>query len=508
MSKCVNKLAILSIALIFNFLFVSYAFCQESSLVKTGIEQYKGKNYEGAIETFKKAREKDPKSSVAAFFLGMAYKQTMEFEDAFGNLRDAVTLTPRIKEALPEVIDVAMQIGDLDEAKKWIDVAEKADIAPAKIAFLKGLVLTEEGKNKEAAESFKKAKSIDPKISQAADIQIALSYMRDRELKSARESFESAITNDPQSDLAGFARQYLDAVNKRLADQKPFRYTLSFFGQYDDNMILKPDDQSLATGITNEGSAVLNSAFRVNYAPILKGPWLLNAQYALASSLHDKNRLTHDSISNSISVTPGYNFGDFALNLSLSYNHSLVRKPDYKEHSGNFRLGPLVRVALKGNQLFEVFTGYTNNEIFQAALAPEEDRDSHGFSSYMSWVWLFKENSFFNVRWQSSVQDTDGRNWDNRTNGLSANLAMPVPSYDKVKFQLSGQVTKQDFDHIHTAFGVAREDKVFSFSGGFSWDYLKNMTFVTQYSRVVADSNIGIYDYTRNMYTLGVEYRF
>ena len=34
---------------------------------------------------------------------------------------------------------------DMEEAKKWIEVAEKEDIYPAKIAFLKGLILAKEG---------------------------------------------------------------------------------------------------------------------------------------------------------------------------------------------------------------------------------------------------------------------------------------------------------------------------------------------------------------------------
>jgi hypothetical protein len=271
-------------------------------------------------------------------------------------------------------------------------------------------------------------------------------------------------------------------------------------------MILKPDDQSLATGITNEGSRVFNSSFRVNYAPVLKSRWLFNAQYAVSSSLHDKNVHTHDSLSNSLSITPGYNFGSYALNLSISYNHSLVRRPSYKKYSGSLRAGPLVRVALKGNQLLEVFTGITDNQIFQTALAPEEDRDSHGYGTYVSWIWLFKESSFLNLRYQSFYQDTQGQNWDNIMNGISANFAVPL--HEKVKFQLSGQYNKQDFLHYHTAFGVVREDEVFNFSAGLTWDCMKNTTLIAQYSRIEADSNIGIYDYTRNLYTLGLEYRF
>lgn len=506
MGKSINKFAVIFLMLLSVFLFSTYAFCQQSPLINSGIEQYRNGEYEEAINTFTKVRNEDPKSTVAAFFLGMAYKQTMDYDKAFGNLRDAVTQAPRIKDALTEIVDVAMQLGEIGEAKKWIEVAEKENISPAKIAFLKGRVLTEEGKNKEAAASFEKAKSIDPEISQAADIQIALSYMRERELKKAKTSFEAAIVGDPQSDLAGFARQYLDAVDQRLAAEKPLRYTLSHFGQYDDNMILKPDDQSLATGITNEGSGVFNSSFRVNYAPISKGKWLFNAQYAISSSLHDKNKATHDSLSNSISITPGYNFGDYALNLAVNYNHSLVRRPSYKKYSGSLRAGPLVRVALKGNQLLEVFAGFTNNQLFQPPLAPEEDRDSTGYGTYLSWIWLFKENSFLNLRFQSFYQDTEGQNWDNTMNGFSANFAIPLR--DKIKLQLSGQYNKQDFLHYHTAFDVIREDELFNFSGGFTWNCIKGTTLVAQYSRVEADSNIGIYDYTRNLYSLGLEYRF
>ncbi|MGD9159358.1 MAG: DUF2860 family protein [Desulfobacteraceae bacterium] len=498
---------ILPFLLLILFMFVPLnGFCQQSPIIKKGIEEYKDESYEEAIVTLTKARDEDPESSVAAFFLGMAYKQTIDYEKSLENLLDAVSLTPRIKEALVEVVDVSMQLGKLDVAKKWISVAEKEDIFPAKIAFLKGLIYKEEGKNREAAESFVKAKSIDPKISQAADIQIALSHMRDRRLNDAKKSFEAAIVNDPQSDLAGFARQYLDAVEQRMKREKSFRFTIGTYGQYDDNMVLKPNDQAFAAGITNESSAVLNTSFRVNYAPILKGPWLFSAQYALGSSVHDKNRFTHDSLSNSISITPGYNFGEYAFYLSASYNHALVRGPGYKGYSGSFVTGPLFRMTIKGNQLLEIFSGYTNTKYFQDPLAPEEDRDASGYRSYISWVWLFKKEYFLNLKVQSDYQDTEGQNWDNSNLGFSINYAMPV--YENIKLQLSGQYNDQKFIHRHTFFDVKREDSMIAFSGGFAWNWDKDVTIITQYTRIRTDSNIGIYDYTRNMYTLGIEYRF
>ena len=456
-----SKTSILLLLIFFSILLLhSQAFCKQPPSLEEGINQYKKENYEEAIEALLRARSEDPTSSVAAFFLGLAYKQTLEYEKALAQFRDAATLPPRIKEAVIELVDVAIQLGKKEEARKWIDVAEKENISPAKTYFLKGLLLTEEGKNKAAAEAFEKAKSIDPSIAQAADIQIAMCYLRTKELKKAKEIFQTVILRNPQSDLAGFARQYLDFVEERLFAERPFRFSLGIFGQYDDNMVLKPTDETYpgVQDITNEGSDVLNTSFNAYYAPKLKGPWLFNAQYGLISSLHQKN-VKYDSLVNTISVIPGYGFGKYSLNLANTYTHALVRiTGSYQKYSGSLSTGPLLRVLLKNNQLLEIFAGYVNNEYFQPALLDEDDRDSSGLSSYVSWIWLFKKNSFLNLRYRFSDQNADGSNWDYTSHDASANLTIPL--VERVKLQLSGEVTWQDYKNIHSGTtGINPPDK-------------------------------------------------
>lgn len=485
--------------------FCPYGFCQQV-LLQEGIDIYKQGNYEKAIEILSKARMQDPQSSTAAFFLGLAYKQTLEYDKALIHLRDAVRLTPKIREALVALIDVSMQEGKIDEAMEWIAVAEKENIEPSKTAFLKGLALREKGDRDGAVESFEKAKSLDPSISQAADIQIAMTYMGQNELKMARDRFESAIQSDPQSDLAGFARQYHDALEKKLYLEKPFRFSLSVFGQYDDNMVLKPTDEVFATGITNEDSAVLNSSFRVSYAPRLKGPWLFSGQYGISSNLHQKNIHSHDSLSNNISITPGYNFGKYAISLATNYTHSLVRGPSYKRYSGSLSTGPMLRIALKSDQLLEIFAGFSDNEYFQPSLNQVDDRDSSGLSTSLSWMWLFRKNSFLNFRYQFSDLDADGQNWDVSSHRFSASIIIPLK--DNIRFQLSGDATRQGYKNSNFWFGIPRKDSVYNISGGITWELYRNISLMLQYSRIRNDSNIGIYDYKRNLYSGGVEYRF
>jgi tetratricopeptide (TPR) repeat protein len=484
--------------------------CQ-SQLLNQGIELYKQEQYGQAAKVLEEARKEDPKSSTAAFFLGLTYKQLMDYSKALPHLRDAVTLTPRIREALVELIEVLYQLfegGLAEEAKNWIEVAEKEDIFPAKVAFLKGLILAKEGKSLAAIEAFERAKALDKSLAQSADVQIALCHLSEKDLKKAKDRLSAAIQQDPTSDLAGFARQYQDLVEKRIDLEKPLRFTLSAFGQYDTNVVLKPTEGALAPDITNEASRVLASSFRLDYVPIFEGPWLFNAQYAVGNSLHQRFSTSHDSISNGFYMAPGYNFGESALNLVLRYNHAMVRKPSYKKYLNTMSAGPLYRMLLVENQILEFFGGYSYNGYFQPPLTPEEDTDSKKIDTSMSWTWIFLKDAFLNLKYDYSHENTDGVNWVNQGHDFTFALTLPIPWVEKLSFQLSGEYFLQRFRNVHTSFNVKREDQNYMGSAGFSYALMKGLNLVLQYSYTRADSNIAIYDYNRSVYSAGLEYRF
>ena len=73
-------------------------------------------------------------------------------------LRKAATLSPRVDEALVALIDVLYGTDGLKEANEWIAVAEKDQISPAQVQYLKGLVLAKEGKPEPAITAFGKVK--------------------------------------------------------------------------------------------------------------------------------------------------------------------------------------------------------------------------------------------------------------------------------------------------------------------------------------------------------------
>jgi len=477
--------------------------------LRRGIEQYKLENYEEAIDMLRMARRENPESSAAAFFLGLSYKQTMDYQNASEHLRDALTLTPRIKEALVELVEVLFRLGErenLDEAKKWIRVAEREEIFPAKIAFLKGLIYQKEGKNELAIEAFEKAASLDRTITQASEFQIALCHVQEKRLEKAKEKLQAAILADPRTDLAAFARRYRDLVDRRMEMERPLRVTLGVFGQYDTNVVLKPLDSSVAPGVTDEESGVLASTLRLDYVPVLEGPWLFNAYLAGYGRFHDEHAETHDNISGSVYAVPGYNFGFFSLNLAIQYDYAWIRSPDYEKYASILTGGPLFRKPLGDKHLLELFAGYAKKEYYTAPLIPEEDRDSDGPDAYLSWIWIFKENAFFNFRYGYFYDDTVGKNWENTGHRFSLNATIPL--IDKLDLQLGGQAILQNYENVHTVFGIKREDKYYQGLVGLSWEAFRHINIVAQYNRTRAESNIEIYDYKRDIYSLGFELRF
>jgi hypothetical protein len=112
----------------------------------------------------------------------------------------------------------------------------------------------------------------------------------------------------------------------------------------------------------------------------------------------------------------------------------------------------------------------------------------------------------FNLKYEFSKEDTKGKNWIN--NGNRINTGLLIPMSDRVKLIMSGDLFMQDYKNTHTIFGKKRQDVIYTGSGTLMFEILRGLNVLLQYTHATADSNIAIYDYNRNIYTAGFEYRF
>jgi len=476
--------------------------------LKQGIQQYKEENFEEAVEILEQERRRHPDSSIAAFFLGMAYKQIMDYTKALENLQAAVSLPPRIKEALIELVDVLVILEDYEKAQTWLDVAEKQGIAPGKTAFLKGELYSRQNQCEDAVKAFEKAKAIDPSYQQAAEFKIALCYLKSQKLKAAQERLKASILLAPQSDMAEFARHYQDMVQAQIEQARPLQATISINGQHNSNLLTTPKDVAYRSGEDPLDSYALLTSLRLYYTPIFKGPWLFSGQLATTSTLNDERSTSRDALSTSISAVPGYNFGSFTLNLAATYDYSLLRDPGYDDYMQAFSIGPLLRMSLRQRHILEFFAGYAQTDYLQPPTSNEEDRDAQALSAYINWMWLFSDASLFNLRYEFIDEDTDGLLWVNSGHKILSSVTIPL--IDSVSLQLSGIAYIQDFKHNHTLLNNQdkRRNETYTASVGLFWDINRKTRLLGSYTYNRAYSNIGYYDYDQDLFSVGIEYRF
>ncbi len=471
-------------------------------LLEKGISEYKSENFEEALELFLKAKKEQPGSSLVSYYLGLTYKRTGNSGEAVKHLREAVTLSPAVPEAYNELIESLYYVGEYKEAGNWIAKAEKEGREPSRVAFLKGLVLAREGRNQEAVESFQRAKDIDKSLTQSADFQIAVLYAKERRLSEAKESLKAVIAVDPSSEIAAFAKEYESQIGK-VESYKAWKFTAGVAYQYDDNVVLKPSAAIPDVIITGDKSNAVLGTFRMDYTPILKGPWLFNGRIDFYSETYFSTH-SHDIIAPTIAVAPGYMFGNCAITIPALFSYIWLHE---REYESVLSAKPTLSVMLRPGHIVQFSAGYARRDMLQPELDPDENRDGDIYSAAAGYIHPFsKDRGVIRLGYEFSRDITEGRNWDNTGNRIDAGVLFPLS--ERVRLALAGEAFLQDYKNTHSVFGVKRRDRTYFGSVGIIWDIVDAVGLTIQYSHTRADSNISIYEYNRNIYTAGIEYRF
>ena len=500
----IKEIAILLFILSLVFSYLPDRLSASENLLEEGIQQYKSEDYEEALDTLTKARKQEPESSVVAFYIGMTYKQLKNFRLAEKNLRDAIQLKPPVKDAYLELADVLYTLDQLNEAEGWALKSEQDGVKPANAIFLRGLILMKRGHTNEAIASFKRAEELDGSLAQSATFQIALAQVAREDYDEAQQSLRTIEKIDPTSELSEFAREYDRSLTRTLEAYRPWHLSVGVAYQYDDNVVLKPIADIPGVDITGERDSSILATLGVLFNPRLKAPFFLNCQYNLYADTYFHTN-THNLFIQTLAVNPGVNFKRGFVSLPLSYSYVLVHERGYM---GVFDVKPAVQFALHPSHILRFSAGYEKREMLEAAIDRNEDRDGNVFSASAGYIHPFaKGRGVFNLMYEYTDDNTDGRNWDNRGNRISLSLLLPA-IVKKTNFILSGDAFLQDYKNTHTVFDKKRRDKTYTVSANLEREILRGLYLNLQYSYVRADSNISVYDYDRNIYTAGIEYRF
>ena len=494
---------ILSVLLVAGLLSATLAVADAQSSLDKGIIQYQRENYDEALGFLKAAREEEPQSTRVAYYLGLTYKKMQDYLQAKFFLTQAVEGTPKIQEALLELIEVCYQLDDIESAKRWIAVAEDQGLRPGQTSFIKGLVLMKNGETEEAVRSFRDAKDLEPSLKQNADFQIGLAHLKDKSFDDAEKSFQEVIQLDPNTDIARYADEYKKALDRRREGGKPFNLSVGLFEEYDDNVILKPGDESSIGAVGNQEDWREVVTFGAELSRKFNGVFGASVRYdfygAKQNDLH-----AFDVNSHTVGVAPSVYFGEHAFSVPVQYNRTWVDDDDFLS---TVTVNPLVNLKLAENQLGQLGVKFQDKNYLQTPVFDAENRDAFRWAPGAGWFYFFNENkSFVNFRYEFDAENTKGTNWDYEGHRLSA--ALQIPFCEKWKATAAGDAYWQDFDHVNTFFNVKRSDDNTTGSVMLSYAIAPWVEWQLRYTYVDHRSDISIYQYTRNIVSTGLSAKF
>ena len=476
---------------------------QEQDLLLRGAANYRQGNYEEALVDLEKVRARNPQSAIAAYYLGATLKKMQLYSKAVSHLKDAVTLQPAVNQAFLELADDYYALGRIDEALHALEVAEKEGTDPGQAAYLKGLVLMKKRNFDEARASFEKAKSLDEALAPSADFQIATIYHRLGKQAEARDLFASVADRSPDSAAGYMARQQADALAARMETKHAFNAVVNVQEQYDSNVLLKPDDSSVATDITGEADMSTVVSVHAGYALPLDLPYGVKIQYDYYLNTHQKLK-THDVQGHTIGVAPSYRIGENTLSLPISYGSWQVDKADYLKTTS---LAPAYAFVTGEDQYAQASLKYVQKDYLSEPPFPEDDRDATGIGAGISWFRLIeKQKGFINVKYELDKEDAKGSNWSYLGHKLAAGILYPATS--RVKLALGLEEYLQRYANTDTVFNVARDDKTMTLTAQAFYTLFSQVELQFLFVYMKDSSNIPAYAFSKNIEAIGLYARF
>jgi len=475
------------------------------SNLEKGIWHYKHENYEEGLQSLKEARQEDPNSSLAAYYLGLTYKRLQDYEAARPHLEASVSLRPKIKGALIELIDLLYRLGDTEEAKKWIDVSEKEGIRPGQTAFLKGLTLLREGEDlDEAIETLQEARELNDSLAQVVDYHIGIAHLKSKRLSDAKEVFADIAEQDSSGDLGQFAEEYLKIIENKLYQTRPLKLMISSYYQYDDNVILKPDTGLEDVDIADEEDHRMVYAGSAEYD--LRLSEQIGTKFGYSFYLGDQFDLdAYDVFSNNYSLQPTLYFDKTVVAFPVLFNHLIVDDDDYLY---SISTGNLTNTMIGQRHMLQGAFSYRHKDYQRHLSSFDENRDAHEYRGHLAHYYFYTKNKkgFVNAKVSSNLNDAKGNNWEYVENKVTLNSVVPL--HEKIKLSVTGSFNLKNFLEKHTVFDKHRTDTTYQVSSLFAVEILNGAEVQFQYTYVNNGSDIELYDYTRNIYSAGVKYKF
>lgn len=478
-------------------------------LVERAMKNLAQENYEEAAVELTEAWEKGTKTPEKAFMLGEVYRRMLNYPKAREYLQEALRLKPKYPEAKRLLADTLVATDRLEEALPYLKELEQEGYQPSHTAMLMGLVAFKQKRYEDAVQYFRQAEA-DPALAQDAKFQIGLVQTAQNRLKEARKTLDEAFNLGPQTNTAGFAQRYADALERRIKEVRPLKFNAWMGIDFDSNVTLQPGDPTAAQQVSGKGDAVYTLVGNVEYNVLPYGPLALLAQYSYYQNFHP--RLTnYDMLSHTMG--PCLTYTTARSKFWLPFNYAYVDVASDKYYTA-FNVSPTYLYLLSPKVGVETGVRFARKYYWFPLSLTEDDRSGKSYGTSLGLYYFLKnQQGYLLARFHYDHDSTTGSNWDNSSYRLFFMALYPVT--DRLKVSGTLDLILQPYDHSwFGSWGGAvgyynkRDDKILIAGININYVIYKGLELNAHYYFVRDDSNIPLYDYDRHIVGAQLGYRY
>jgi len=502
--------------------------------VAQAILAYDARKYDEALALLKDALALDPKNVEALYYSGLVLMAQQKTDQAVEVLEKARALAPRDVSILFLLGVAYFALERYDQAESPLTQVFNERPQTEGIGYYVGLIRYRKKDYQGALKAFRAETSKNPNIQQLVKFYSGLTLAILGLPEQAVAEVDAALRLQTGSALTGPAERIRDSLASARDAERRFHADVRVGFLYDSNVAVvpQPSHDPTAESIRRRKHATTGeiAALRLEYAWLRTGPWESTVTYSFFQTYN--NRLPDFNVQNhlvagALSYRAAIGSMPFQVGTQYSWDYLSLGNDDFLQRHTATVFGTLVE---NQSNLTTVLARFQNKDFYASpGQLEDEDRDARNWMVGLTHVFRFAQDKhYIRVGYQFDYENADGRNFAYAGNRFLAGGQYTLPwGSTRLKYDFDlhqrhylhansllpvvnpGTREREDSEQNH----VVRVEQVLAANlGPASIGCASNapcpLTLAAEFQRTVADSNLAVYSYNRNVWSLTLSWQY
>lgn len=502
--------------------------------VAQAILAYDARRYDEALGLLREALAQDPNNVEALYYTGLVLMAQQKTEQAAEVLEKARVRAPRDLSILFLLGVAYFALERYDQAEVPLTPVFNERPQTEGIGYYVGLIRYRKKDYQGALRAFRAETSPNPNIQQLVKFYSGLTLAILGLPEQAVAEVDAALRLQTGSSLTGPAERIRDTLASARDAERRFHAEVRAGFLYDSNVAVvpQPSHDPTAESLRRRKTATPGelAALRLEYAWLRTGPWESTVTYSFFQTYN--NRLPSFNVQNhlvsgAVSYRAAIGSMPYQVGAQYSWDYLSLGGHDFLQRHTATLFGTLVEN--QGN-LTTVLARFQDKDFYATpGQLADEDRDARNWMAGFTHVFRFAQDKhYIRVGYQFDYENADGRNYTYVGNRFLAGGQYTLP-WGSTRLKYDFDLHQRHYLHANTILPVVnpgtreREDLEQNHVFRIEQVLAKNLgptsigcaptapcplTLAAEYQRTIADSNLPVYAFNRNVWSLTLSWQY